>query len=51
MEGEKSPLTLAVRFKDLPDNYPASGAELDLIASFLPERLKEMLTQSDTDGE
>ena len=47
---DEIPLTLAVSFEDLPDDYAASEAELELIASFLPALLKEMIAQSDTEG-
>jgi hypothetical protein len=45
---DKSPLTLAVSFDNLPDNCPASAAEWGLIASLLPELLKEMLSDEET---
>lgn len=48
---DEFPLTLAVSFEDLPDNQPASAAELELIASLLPELLKEMLSDGETEGE
>jgi hypothetical protein len=48
---DESLLSLAVSFEGLPDDDPASGAELELIASFLPELLREMLAQSEVEGE
>ena len=48
---DESPLALAVSFDNLPDTCPASGAELELIALFLPELLQEMLSQPETEGE
>lgn len=44
-------LAPAVSSENLPDNSPASGAVLELIASFLPELLKEMLLDEETEGE
>jgi hypothetical protein len=43
-------LRIAVRF-GMPDNRPASADELALIAAFLPELMKEMLAQPETDEE
>ncbi len=43
-------LQIPVRFGML-DNRPASAEELALIAAFLPELMKEMLTQPETEGE
>lgn len=48
---DESPLALAVSFQNLPDNCPASAAELEPIESFVPEPLKEMLGQADMEGE
>ena len=46
-----SKLTIPVNFDNAIESRAASAAELDLIASLLPELLKEMLTQPDTEGE
>jgi hypothetical protein len=43
-------LRIPVRF-DMLDNRLVSVDELALIAAFLPELMKEMLTQPETDGE
>ena len=48
---DQSPLALAVSFQNLPDNCPASAAELEPIESFVPELLKELLVQADMEGE
>ena len=48
---DESRLTPAVSFEAAMDNYPASAEELVLVAAFLPELLKEMLAQPDTEGE
>jgi hypothetical protein len=46
-----SGLTIAVSFDNTIENHPAGAEELALIAAFLPELVKEMLAQPETDGE
>ena len=42
---------IAVSFDKSMDKRPASAEELELIATLLPELLKEMLMQPDTEGQ
>ena len=48
---DESPPALVASFQNLPDNCPASAAELEPIESFVPELLKELLVQADMEGE
>ena len=50
MEDDAS-LTIPVSFEHSIDNCPASAQELELIAALLPELLKEMLSDKETEGE
>lgn len=46
---DQCPLALAVSFDHRMDNRPVSDDELELIAAFLPELLKEMLLDEETE--
>jgi len=46
-----SGLTIPVSFEADIESRRASAEELALIAAFLPELMKEMLTQPETEGE
>ena len=50
MEDDKR-LTVAVSLDKNIENCPASADELALIAAYLPELMKDMLSQPETDGE
>lgn len=44
-------LTIAVSLDTTIENRPAGADELALIAAYLPELLKEMLSQPETEGD
>ena len=50
MENDQG-LTIAVSLDRSIENRPAGADELALIAAYLPELLKEMLSQSETEGD